>query len=74
MLAFQVDHQDSIQVHGLQFEPLYIHTSGAQTDLRLELNQSESGISGIVEYSTDLFDAAMIDRLSRTLWFLLEQS
>ncbi len=48
---------------GLTLTPLEHEQRTSRFDLSLDLDESESGIVGIVEYRTDLFAAATIDRL-----------
>jgi len=49
-----------------------VHTGTAKMDLTLELDERASGIVGRWEYSTDLFEAATIARLTSHLQNLLE--
>jgi amino acid adenylation domain-containing protein/non-ribosomal peptide synthase protein (TIGR01720 family) len=61
----------------LRFSELELNAAGtgnktAQFDLTLELLESEEGLAGTLEYSTDLFDAGTIARLSGHFETLLE--
>ncbi len=49
-----------------------VHTGTAKFDLTLELDERATGIMGRWEYSTDLFEAATIARLTSHLQNLLE--
>ncbi|MES1241756.1 MAG: amino acid adenylation domain-containing protein [Acidobacteriota bacterium] len=60
---------------GLTLEPLDVARGTAKTDLLLSLAENTEGgegLAGAWEYSTDLFDASTIDRLSSHLRTLLE--
>jgi amino acid adenylation domain-containing protein len=63
---------DGLGMPGLVGEPMAIDTGTAKLDLLLSLADSEAGLSGGWEYSTDLFEAATVDRLSGHLVRLLE--
>ncbi|WP_414623416.1 amino acid adenylation domain-containing protein [Calothrix sp. CCY 0018] len=56
----------------LTLTPLSIHTATAQLDLTLELQETAQGITGRLEYNTDLFDAATISRMVEHFQILLD--
>jgi amino acid adenylation domain-containing protein len=56
--------------HGSQ--PVVTQKGTTQLDLAIDLFQSQEGLSGTIEYSTDLFDHATIERLLGHFQVLLE--
>ncbi|MCP4662492.1 MAG: amino acid adenylation domain-containing protein [bacterium] len=55
----------------LRVTPIEVHNGTAKFDLTLSLDEEESGLSGTVEYNTDLFDRSTILRLWRSWRSLL---
>jgi amino acid adenylation domain-containing protein/non-ribosomal peptide synthase protein (TIGR01720 family) len=53
-----------IELAGLRLEPLEITQVAAKFDLSLYLTESPDSIEGALEYNTDLFDAATIERIA----------
>jgi pristinamycin I synthase-3/4 len=51
-----------IEQPGLTFEPITIDTTTAKFDLLLDLTETENGLKGYLEYSTDLFEKATVAR------------
>lgn len=72
MLAFQTAATDDFQLPGLTLEPLDITEQTAKFDLGMGLSDSRTGLRGVVEYKTDLFDDATIERLIGHFQTLLE--
>jgi amino acid adenylation domain-containing protein/thioester reductase-like protein len=72
MLAFQTTPSDDLQLPGLTLEPLEIADQTAKFDLGMGLSDSRTGLRGVVEYKTDLFDDATIERLVGHFQTLLE--
>lgn len=58
-------------VPGLALTPIELDNGTSKFDLFLELAEQPAGLSGYFEYSTDLFKAATITRMSRHLIGLL---
>jgi amino acid adenylation domain-containing protein len=56
---------------GLRVRVEEIYAGVSRFDLTLALGETAAGFAGTVEYSTDLFDATRIERLSRHLGTLL---
>ncbi|ETX03426.1 MAG: hypothetical protein ETSY1_00015, partial [Candidatus Entotheonella factor] len=60
------DQRPTLALDEVQAEPLELHTGTAKFDLTLFLGEVEreanEGLWGLVEYNTDLFEAATIDR------------
>lgn len=50
----------NLDVPGLEMEPLFIEPDTAQFDLRVSLQETPAGLSGFIEYSTDLFEPETI--------------
>ncbi|MBE9178538.1 amino acid adenylation domain-containing protein [Oculatella sp. LEGE 06141] len=63
MLTLQGVPLTTVEMAGLTLEPLLIDSGTARFDLMLNLSETLSGIRGICEYNTDLFDASTIARL-----------
>jgi amino acid adenylation domain-containing protein len=61
-----------LRLPGLSVEPLDIDTGTAKFDLTLQVAETDDGLAGSIEYSTDLFDAATIDRMIGHFGSLLE--
>ncbi|HID52191.1 MAG TPA: non-ribosomal peptide synthetase, partial [Anaerolineae bacterium] len=53
----------SLTLPGLTLTPLETDTRAATFDLTLAMNESPDGLQGSVEYNTDLFDPATMERL-----------
>ncbi|HEV2437462.1 MAG TPA: amino acid adenylation domain-containing protein [Verrucomicrobiae bacterium] len=62
----------SLELAGLKLAPLQVHSSTAKFDLMLSLEEGAGGLSGFIEYNTDLFDAETIARLLDHYRMLLE--
>jgi len=62
MFAMQNVPRSEIELPGLQLVELEIPQITAPFDLSLLLQDSEDGVSGSLNYATDLFDAATINR------------
>ncbi|HEY9666644.1 MAG TPA: condensation domain-containing protein, partial [Coleofasciculaceae cyanobacterium] len=54
----------SLELSGLTLTPIEIETGTAKFDLALFVEETEQGIIGTWNYSTDLFDASTITRMS----------
>ncbi len=59
---------------GLTIEPVKVPGSTAKFDLTLTVAESADGLRAKLEYSTDLFDAATIDRLLISFELLLKHA
>ncbi|MEO7331815.1 MAG: amino acid adenylation domain-containing protein, partial [Minicystis sp.] len=60
-----------VTVAGAAFAPAPAHNGTAQFDLNLILDEGPAGLTGWLEYSTDLFDAETIARMATHLQRLL---
>ncbi|MGE3817074.1 MAG: amino acid adenylation domain-containing protein [Nitrospiraceae bacterium] len=73
MFTFQNAPLEALEIPGLSIEALTIEDKTAKFDLSMELNETQEGLSGFVEYSTDLFDDDMMARMVEHYRVLLEQ-
>ncbi|MBE9178535.1 amino acid adenylation domain-containing protein [Oculatella sp. LEGE 06141] len=71
-LDFQLAPLQPLALDNLTVHPLLLDNETAKFELRLNLVDSESGMKGQVEYSTDLFDQPTIARLVSHFQTLLE--
>ena len=72
LFALQNAPQEKLELPGLTIDLLDIDSGTAKFDLMLSLEESEEGLEGVCEYSTDLFDEATIRRLLGHFETLLE--
>jgi len=72
MFVLQNTPQERWQLPGVQVEPLAIDTHSAKFDLTMELTEAEGRLLGVLEYATDLFDAATAERMLGHFRVLLE--
>jgi amino acid adenylation domain-containing protein len=63
LFVLQNAPQEKLELRGLTLDLLDIDSGTTKLDLMLSLEESEEGLEGICEYSTDLFDEATILRL-----------
>jgi amino acid adenylation domain-containing protein len=72
MFILQNNPMPSLEIGELALEPIEVSETTTAFDITLALTQSAQGeLSGSVRYSTDLFDAATIERLIRHYQTLL---
>ncbi len=62
----------SLELPGLTVELLQVHNGTSKFDLLLSMIEQEGELHGALEYSTDLFEEATIDRMLRHFKTLLE--
>jgi len=72
MLDLQNAPMHDLELHGLRLTPLPFDSLMAKFDLVMTVGETDGRLSGQLEYNTDLFDAATIERLGRHLEHLLE--
>jgi amino acid adenylation domain-containing protein/thioester reductase-like protein len=70
-LAVQNFPQERLELPGLTWEWITIESATSHFDLELYLHHVDSGMCGIFEYSTDLFDSETIERMSKHFQNLL---
>ncbi|MEN8217960.1 MAG: amino acid adenylation domain-containing protein [Pseudomonadota bacterium] len=71
MFVLQNANIPDLELAGLSLTLLELESVTAKFDLTLELTETTSGLSGKLEYNTDLFERATIKRLSGHLQTLL---
>jgi amino acid adenylation domain-containing protein/FkbM family methyltransferase len=74
MFALQNMPVPPLDLPGLAVEPIDVPSATSRFDLSLILLESEAGLRGSVEYSTDLFEASTIRRMVRHLELLLAEA
>ncbi len=72
MFVLQESMPSSIQSATLLWEPAEISIGTAKFDLTLELFETSEGLTGWLEYSTDLFDGSRMERMARNFETLME--
>ncbi|NET87243.1 MAG: amino acid adenylation domain-containing protein [Kamptonema sp. SIO1D9] len=61
--AFYGDRRPDLTLEGLSLNPINVDSGTAKLDLTLSLREEETGLTGWVEYATDLFDVSTIERM-----------
>jgi amino acid adenylation domain-containing protein/non-ribosomal peptide synthase protein (TIGR01720 family) len=72
MFGLQNTPVPTVKLADLTLRPFEAENATAKFDLLLLLEATEEGMQGYVEYSTDLFERATIDRMVRHFQVLLE--
>jgi amino acid adenylation domain-containing protein len=72
MFTLQNDPTRDMALPGLEVAPIAVDCSAAQYDLKLTMTRTEAGLDGALEYDSELFDAATIDRMTEHFKVLLE--
>jgi aspartate racemase len=72
MLAYQNAPRSSIELPGFLVSPMDVRIDTSKFDLSLDVYRESNGLRFTVEYSTDLFDAGTIERMSGNFQTLLE--
>ncbi|WP_312877594.1 non-ribosomal peptide synthetase [Lentzea indica] len=72
MVLLQNVPAEAATLAGLETEDVELPMTTATCDITIEFHQYEGLLTGVVEYSTDLFDAATIERMAAHLVALLE--
>ncbi|HKS08544.1 MAG TPA: amino acid adenylation domain-containing protein [Pyrinomonadaceae bacterium] len=63
LFVFQNQPGSAPELPGLKVEQFDVGTGTAKFDLMLSLEESDGRLTGVFEYSTDLFEAATIERI-----------
>ena len=63
LFSLQDAPRETLSSAGVTLEPMEIATSTTKFDLTLSMAQTGHGLRGTLEYNTDLFDAATIERM-----------
>jgi amino acid adenylation domain-containing protein/non-ribosomal peptide synthase protein (TIGR01720 family) len=78
MLTLQNNERGELALPGLRVGPHSVQTHSSRFDLALEMGEKRGGdggyegIEGVVEYSSDLFDRATVEKLTKRFVRLLE--
>ncbi|MDY7076205.1 MAG: amino acid adenylation domain-containing protein [Chloroflexota bacterium] len=72
VFALQDALTESLELSGLKLNLLEIENGTAKFDLTLFMEERADGLKGMLEYNTDLFDAATVERLAGHFQVLLE--
>ncbi|MEW6737765.1 MAG: condensation domain-containing protein, partial [Acidobacteriota bacterium] len=72
MFVMQNAPISALKLGELELYPLAIENSAAKFDITLMLEETATGLVGLLEYNTDLFEAATINRMIGHLQILLE--
>ena len=72
MFAYENAPMPALDLSGLTVTPIEVHTRTTKFDLTLVMTDTEQGLSGFFEYSSDLFDEATITRMIGHFQTLLE--
>ncbi|QOY92809.1 non-ribosomal peptide synthase/polyketide synthase [Massilia sp. UMI-21] len=71
MFALQNVPHHPLELAGLAIEPVAGGQAAAKFDLFMELVETPDGLRGAIEYATDLFDVATVERMARHFETLL---
>jgi natural product biosynthesis luciferase-like monooxygenase protein len=71
-VMFALQTPRGLELPGLAVSPVEVHTGTSKFDLTLTVEERPEGLAGSFEYSTDLFDAATMERMAGHFRTLLE--
>jgi amino acid adenylation domain-containing protein len=74
MFVFQNAPDCDLKLPGLSASILQLQNDTAKFDLTLSLSEAGGCLKGALEYSTDLFDGATVERMARHFLSLLEEA
>ena len=63
----------ALEIPGLDVEAMRVHNETSKFDLLFALHEEAGGMDGIMEYSTDIFDASTVERMLSQFRVLLEE-
>ena len=63
----------ALPIPGLHVEAMRVHNETSKFDLLFALHEEAGGLNGIMEYSTDIFDASTVERMLSQFRMLLEE-
>ncbi|RKZ72716.1 MAG: non-ribosomal peptide synthetase, partial [Candidatus Parabeggiatoa sp. nov. 1] len=72
MFAFQNAHTEDFALPGITFSPFNFEYNVSKFELTLILREFKDKLSGVFEYSTDLFDASTIERMIEHFQILIK--
>ena len=64
MFVLQNAPMEALEIEGLHWEPLESNSNTAKFDLSLSMQETSSGLTGVLEYSLDLFKLETIERIA----------
>ncbi|MCW5787556.1 MAG: amino acid adenylation domain-containing protein [Nitrospira sp.] len=71
LFVLQTTLNEALSLPGLLVEITEVDTSAAKFDLSLDMAETETGLEGVFEYNTDLFDEQTIARMAEHFQTLL---
>ena len=72
MFTLENDTMNSIQMPGLTLKPLAVESETAKFDLTMWMVETDEGLTAALEYNTDLFEEATVNRMLSHFETLLE--
>ncbi|SDM57636.1 non-ribosomal peptide synthetase [Allokutzneria albata] len=72
LVVLQNTPSGAVDLDGLRIEELALPATMAIFDVSFEFTERDGGLIGLIEYNTDLFDAATVERMAGHLTVLLE--
>ena len=72
LFSLQNAGNEAAALAGVRRRGMAVETGTAKFDLTLAMVDSPRGLQGVLEYATDLFDAATVDRMAQHLGVLFE--
>ncbi|MEH2173669.1 amino acid adenylation domain-containing protein [Nostoc sp.] len=63
MFVLQNAPMEELKLPGVSLSPIAVSTNTAKFDLTLEMEETKTGLKGVFEYNTDLFDAVTITQM-----------
>ncbi|RKI21624.1 hypothetical protein D7Y27_43640, partial [Corallococcus sp. AB004] len=73
-LTYQASFRGSASVEGVKLEALELDTFSAKFDLTLQVLETDAGLKGYLEYTTDIFTASTAARMAEHLRVLLQEA
>jgi amino acid adenylation domain-containing protein/non-ribosomal peptide synthase protein (TIGR01720 family) len=73
MFAFQNIPSESLEIKGLRLKPMIIDSGIAKYDLTLSMTDSENGITGTLEYNSDIFKPDTISSMINHFNLIIDQ-
>ncbi|RKH75197.1 amino acid adenylation domain-containing protein, partial [Corallococcus sp. AB045] len=74
MLTYQASFRGSASVEGVKLEALELDTFSAKFDLTLQVLETDAGLKGYLEYTSDIFTASTAARMAEHLRVLLQEA
>jgi amino acid adenylation domain-containing protein len=71
VFILQPAEAEALELPGLRITPRDLDTGTAKFELTLQLTEGADGVAGWIEYNTDLFDTATVERVAGELKTLL---